>query len=74
MFQKFEIFMFQKFQSKMAQQQAVVNGTMVMGPAEVQAQVRIFDEYNCYRCGYRFEIYCNVKAPYYERFLISGGS
>ena len=67
MFQKFEIFMFQKIQSKMAQQQVVVNGTMVVGPAEVQAQVRLFDEYNCPRCDYKFEIYCCVKATYYER-------
>ena len=72
--QKFEIIMFQKFQSKMAQQQAVINGTVVIWPAEVQPQVRIFDGYNCDRCGYMFEIYCNAKAPYYKRFLISGGS
>ena len=66
--------MFQKFQSKMAQQQTVINGTVVIWPAEVQPQVRIFVGYNCDRCGYMFEIYCNAKAPYYKRFLISGGS
>ena len=53
---------------QMAQQQVVINGTMVVGPAEVQVQVRLFDEYNCHRCDYKFEIYCCVKATYYERF------